>query len=408
MYPPHHLGGYELSCRDVMDRFAARGHQITVLTTTMRLAGVEDPPDERARGVRRDLAFYWDDHRITNPPVWRRLAMERHNQEALRAAIAGSRPEVVSVWNMGAMSLGLLTACAEAGLPLVIDVSDEWPVYGPHVDAWTRLFARRPRFGAVVRRVTGVPTSPAPLSERAAWLYISRMIKEKIEARSIYAPRITAIVHSGFDSRDFPIAAVPDARPWRWRLLYAGRIDERKGIHVAVDALTRLPAETTLDIDGRGDAGYRARLQEQVRRLGLDGRVRFLDTPRPALKDRYRDADVVVFPTLWEEPFGLVPVEAMACATPVVATGTGGSGEFLADGVNCLRIPVGDATALAAAVERLAGDPALREHLTTAGLRTAAELTVDRLADVLEEWHLAAARGFVGALPPEREIAIGR
>ena len=59
-------------------------------------------------------------------------------------------------------------------------------------------------------------------------------------------------------------------------------------------------------------------------------------SPRAELRGRYAAADVVAFPSRWREPFGLVPVEAMACDTPVVATGTGGTGEFLADGVNAL------------------------------------------------------------------------
>src|SRR5437868_9212139 len=76
MYPPHHYGGYELSCRDVMDRFRARGHDVTVLTSTVRVGGVADPPDERSRGVRRDLQLYWEDHRLLSPPVWRRVTIE--------------------------------------------------------------------------------------------------------------------------------------------------------------------------------------------------------------------------------------------------------------------------------------------------------------------------------------------
>ncbi|MGH2728564.1 MAG: glycosyltransferase, partial [Actinomycetota bacterium] len=113
MYPPHHLGGYELSCWDVMQRLRARGHEVTVLTTRMRVPGVVDP-SEPAEGVRRDLFFYWDDHRIVKPALRDRVRLERENQAALRSALEASRPEVVSAWNMGAMSLGLLTTIVES------------------------------------------------------------------------------------------------------------------------------------------------------------------------------------------------------------------------------------------------------------------------------------------------------
>src|SRR5439155_14590003 len=103
------------------------------------------------------------------------------------------------------------------------------------------------------------------------------------------------------------------------------------------------------------------------------------------------------------EPFGLVPVEAMSCGVPVVATGTGGSAEFLSDGTNCLCFHPGDAEALGAAVRRLAGDAELRARLVTGGLQTATELDVGRLADVLEEWHVAAAARYTTGRPPHRK-----
>ena len=80
----------------------------------------------------------------------------------------------------------------------------------------------------------------------------------------------------------------------------------------------------------------------------------------------------MLFPVLWEEPWGLVPLEAMAVGTPVIATGAGGSGEYLEDGVNCtIYAPREDPAALAAAVRGLAGDPPLRAKLRAGGLATA-------------------------------------
>ena len=137
--------------------------------------------------------------------------------------------------------------------------------------------------------------------------------------------------------------------------------------------------------------------------LGLGGRrVRFDEVPRSQLAMRYRDADALVFPSEWEEPFGLVPVEAMACGTPVIASGTGGSAEFLVDGANCLLAAPGDAVSWAGAIARLAGDAALRARLVRGGLATADELDVDRLAEVFEAWHAAAAARFADGTPLHR------
>jgi glycosyltransferase involved in cell wall biosynthesis len=407
MYPPHHEGGYELSCRDVVERWRSRGHEVTVLATDMRVPGVGDPPGERASGVRRDLKWYWDNHEIIKPPFTARLALERANHATLASTIDDVRPEVVSVWAMGAMSLGLLTQIVERGLPLVLVVCDGWLWYGPKVDAWIRPFFRSRTLGRLARRLTGVPAELPDLGTSATFCFVSDAIRRWSAERSRWKPGTSTVVYSGIDRRDFPpLTGEPGERPWRWRMLSVGRLDERKGIHVAIEALPQLPAEATLEILGRGDASYQKRLRELARELGVADRVRFGVVERSELAGVYGEADVVLFPTLWEEPFGLVPVEAMACGTPVIATGTGGSTEFLIDGVNCVRIPPGDAAAIADAVRRYAEDPPLRARVVRGGLRTAEELDVDRLADVLEAWHLAAAERFINGRPPERQLAL--
>ena len=420
MYPPHHLGGYELSCRDVVLRWRARGHRVAVLTTTLRIPGV--PPDARPGDVpvrdgagpggldvdpvRRELRFYWKDHELLSPPPWRRLAIERHNQRCLAVALEASNPDVVSVWNMGAMSLGLLTTVNERGIPMVLNVCDDWLVYGPRLDAWTRLFRDRPRVASTVRALTGLPTGPPDLDRVGPACFVSGFTRDRARAWSGWRVPCSTLVYSGIDPGDFPVARSSSRELWGWRLLYVGRLDDRKGVETLLRAMARLPETASLDILGRGPSGYVARLRELAAGLGLGARVRFGVADRGELRDRYSTADVFVFPSEWDEPFGLVPVEAMACGTPVVATGTGGSAEFLANGVNCLLYPAGDDVALASALGRLADDPELRDRLRRVGLRTASELSVDRLAEVLEPWHVGAARRFPDGPPAQRSLSL--
>jgi glycosyltransferase involved in cell wall biosynthesis len=125
------------------------------------------------------------------------------------------------------------------------------------------------------------------------------------------------------------------------------------------------------------------------------------------VRSRYLAADVALFPSEWAEPFGLVGLEAMACATPLVATGTGGSGEYLRHEVNALVVAPGDPAALAAAVRRLAGDAALRRRLVASGRRTASRFTAGAMADELEAWHAAAAARFAGGAPTPRKDPAG-
>jgi glycosyltransferase involved in cell wall biosynthesis len=389
-----------------MVRLERRGHEVHVLCGDTRLPGDPPPPDaDHERRVRRQLRLYHDGARILRPPVRERLDIERHNQRVLEQAIREVRPDVISVWHLAGASQGLLTTIARAGIPVVFAVCDDWLVYGVRLDAWMAPFDRSPlrrAAGRVVERLTGLPCVVADVGELGAFLFVSRTTEANALAGARWSFARRAVVWSGIDRATYPEPGPVAARPWSWRLVTTGRFDPRKGFETVIRALPLLPPEATLACWGRGGEAERRRLQQLAAELGVRDRVRFGSLEREELPAAYADADVMVFPSTWAEPFGLVPVEAMACDTPVVATRVGGSAEFLTDGGNCLAFPPGDSVALAAAVRRLAGDEELRRRLVLAGRATVEVLDVERLADVMEAWHLYEAAGGRGPLPELR------
>jgi glycogen synthase len=406
-YPPHHYGGYELSCFDVMTRLAGSGHDIRVLCSDERVPGAVVRDLEHERLVRRELELYLREGVLHEPRMRDRLAIERHNHYVLERQLGEFQPDVVSIWHMGAMSQGLLRRLVDRGVPAVYAVCDDWLTYGHKLDAWTRPFAGNPlrqAMGRVVEAATGVPTNVRECGPMATFCFVSESTRQRSLQYGRYAIDRSTVVYSGIDRTQFPALKRAPDRPWRWRLLFTGRFDARKGVETALRALDFLPPEATLACYGRGGADEQARLAKLAAELGIIDRVTFNTLERHELAARYQDADVFLFPSEWEEPFGLVPVEAMACGTPVVATGTGGSGEFLRDKYNCLLFSAGDARGLADAVRHLHEDSALRERIRLGGLHTAEELDVERLTDVLEAWHAAAADGFANGEPPARRL----
>lgn len=333
-YPPHHLGGYEVACRDVAERLVARGHEVTVLTSDLRRPGVEDPPGERGAPVpvRRELSAWFRDDQLYAPGLLERWRMERRSQRALRAALDDVRPDVVFVWQMGALSLGLLTTVHRRRLPLVYAVFDDWLSYGLQLDAWGRVWRRLPRplarvGGALLRTPTTVPD----LGRTGVLCFISDETRRRAAAWAPWTLEGSTLVYCGIDRTLF----TPDHRDRRWwggRLLYVGRYDPRKGIETAIRAMAHLP-DHVLEVQGTGDPGERDRLVALAHDLGVAGQVELGAVTREELPDRYRAADAVVFPSEWEEPFGLVPVEAMACGTPVVAWDCGSVPEVVEPGV---------------------------------------------------------------------------
>jgi glycosyltransferase involved in cell wall biosynthesis len=182
-------------------------------------------------------------------------------------------------------------------------------------------------------------------------------------------------------SIEFPPIDAVAGRAWTWQLLWIGRIVESKGIETAIRALPLLPQEATLAIVGPVAPDYLVFLQALATSLGVANRLQFDHASRTEIHARYQAADVTLFTSAIEhEGFGLVPLEAMAAGCPGIATGVGGSGEYCVDHHNCLRVPPGDAGALAAAIRRMAANPRLRDTLTAGGLQTAAEYTLDRFA----------------------------
>jgi glycogen synthase len=386
MYPPHHLGGYELMWRSAMAYLRERGHEVRVLTTDYRSPD-PDPTIPEDPDVHRDLRWYWREHDFPRLRPRERFALERHNLAALDRHLRGFEPSVVSWWAMGGMSLSLVERVRRLGRPAVGVVVDEWFVYGPRVDAWQRAMRRLGLLAPIVSRLSRVPVI-TDLGAAAEWIFVSEMVARSARAVG-WTLGPSEIAHAGIDPSRFPRAP---SRPWEGRLLYLGRIDRRKGIAVVVRALAKLP-DAVLEIVGGGDETHESELRELVATLGLEPRVRFSRLDRDAVAGAYAAADAVLFPVLWEEPWGLVPLEAMSVGRPVVATGTGGSGEYLTDGENCLIYrPRDDPGALAAAIRRLAHDASLRERLRNGGFATAEKFTESAFNEAVAARLVGAGR----------------
>jgi glycosyltransferase involved in cell wall biosynthesis len=369
----------------------AAGWDVLVLASDYRSPTPPAGPEDQ--DVRRVLRWYWEDHRFPRMSLRRRRELETHNLRVLREAVAEFDPDAVNWWAMGGMSLSLIEEGRRLGLPAAGVVVDDWMIYGPKVDGWSKS-VRRLGLGRPAERVTGVP-GRIDLGGAARWVFVSDYVRRRAAgAREL--PR-TEVAHGGVD-RD--LFATEAARDWDWRLLYVGRIDPRKGIDTAIRAMAELP-DARLTVIGTGEEAHGRELRKLAESAGVAGRVEFAQRPRAELPAAYAEAGAVLFPVRWAEPWGLVPLEAMAVGTPVVATGTGGSGEYLEHERNCLLFaPPDDHRALAAQISRLAADPGLRARLRAGGVETADHFTERRfnraVMDALER-ALAEAQNGGGA-----------
>jgi len=175
-------------------------------------------------------------------------------------------------------------------------------------------------------------------------------------------------------------------------VLAAARLVPEKGIDYLLTALGKLRAPFRAVIAGSGPAaGW---LDRKAREEGLAARVHLAGWQSAgALERLYARCDVVAFPSVWDEPFGLVGLEAMAHGKPVAAFDVGGVREWLEHGVTGLVAARADAAALAEALEALLGDPARSASMGAAGRERAAHLfSLERGVSELERELARAAR----------------
>ena len=202
---------------------------------------------------------------------------------------------------------------------------------------------------------------------------VFELIRQGADRRSV------SVVPCGVDTRSFTPEGPAEPRdPDRHRLVVAARLVERKGIGNAISALTQLP-DAELHVAGGPDASeldgdpQARRLRELAAERGVGERVVLRGRlGREEMPRLLRSADAVVS-VPWYEPFGIVPLEAMACGVPVVASAVGGQIDSVVDGVTGVHVPPRDHEALAVALAELLSHPERRARLGAAGARRARE-----------------------------------
>jgi glycosyltransferase involved in cell wall biosynthesis len=217
--------------------------------------------------------------------------------------------------------------------------------------------------------------------------------------------RIT-IVPCGVDTDVFrPDGPHAPRTPDLHRLVYVGRLVERKGVGNLITALADIPYAELVVAGGPDPVEVArdpevARLRDVAVSCGVADRVVFVGRQgREDVAALLRSADVAVC-VPWYEPFGIVPLEAMACGVPVVGSAVGGLIDTVVHGQTGVHVPPRRPSAVAAIVNALLDQPSVRAQLGRAGAqRVRARYTWDRVAASTE--HVYDALGRAAALAME-------
>ena len=368
IFPPDH-GGPASYVPRIATAFARRGHSIEVVCLSDRMDHDDSAYPFCLHRIPRGLFWPW---RIvlTTFTIWR--TVRRH--------------DLIYVNGLGAESA---LAALLAGRPAVHKVVGDY--------AWERATGRgwfRGTLGEYqtsvkpvrLRLLDCVRTFPLRLANHV--IVPSGYLREIVNGWGISKKKIR-VIYNAVESAAASPSISPALPPWDGKtLVTVCRLVPWKGVGQLIRLLPDLP-DTRLIV--AGDGQMRAALEAEAQSAGTAQRVQFLGSlPRDAVRRCLDQADAFVLNSTYE---GLphVVLEAMTAGVPVIATDAGGTGEVVEDNVTGLLVPVGDASALKAAIERLWREPALSSRLAAQAARQlTARFDFDAMIDATEAALLAA------------------
>ncbi|SHL21713.1 Glycosyltransferase involved in cell wall bisynthesis [Pseudonocardia thermophila] len=376
----HEAGGAEKSVRMITDGLRDRGHTVHVIATDHRLG--EAPsfadvtvPAVAGNPVQQAVRFFWN----------------RRAYTGVRAALEGIRPDVVHLHTIGMFSPSVLDATRGYRRLLTIHGPEDFTLaLLPH------MYPERETGRGLARLAATARYARLRYVQRPAYRIRLRRLDGVLVPSAFYAGAVRG------DVGRVPLHVVPNGIPMAppaplanpQRFAFVGRLEETKGVRVALTAFARIAADhPKAELVVVGGGPLQAELAEQAAATGVADRVQLIGKlPAEDLKAVYADTGVVLVPSVFPENFPTVAIEGLAAGRAIIGTAAGGTPELVRDGVNGLLVPPGDVDALAAAMDALAGDEARVRRMGEASAAMAPAYSLEAFLDRLESHYRAIAR----------------
>lgn len=397
LYAPNERGGAERTVRILAETLVANGHEAVVISLSpdavardsvlngvkvyyVPLANIFWKQSEAARG--RWSRMLWHGIDAWNPVMASRV----------RRILEREQPDVVQTGNLQGFSASLWRMVRQLNIPLVQMLHDYY--LGCPKSTMTSAGGNC----AQQCRMCRVYTTPRRMYSNlpAAVISLSRRMLTRLENTGLFAEVPHKYIIHGVNNARPRTTARRDKPPGAPIVIgYLGRMENTKGIEVLLEAARLLPShQITVALGGKGDDGYVAGLERQY---GSDN-VRFLGFVKPA--DFFELIDVLVVPSVWEEPLGRVIYEGYAHGIPSIVSNVGGMPEIVDAGRTGYVFRCGDSADLAGYLQRQidAGWPGAR--FFAACVERSRDFGVERVfGEYMKVWETArrSQRTVVGA-----------
>jgi glycosyltransferase involved in cell wall biosynthesis len=385
LYFPDETGGAEVSTRLLAEGLVRAGVDVCVVCAT----GTGSDRMDDVNGVKvyrlRSVNLYWPHQREKHGRVAKLIwhAIDVHNvmmSRKLSSIIAREKPDVISTSNLSCLSIDIWRLAQNAGVPIVHTARDYY-LMCPTAIMFSHAKPCMRQCG--VCSLYAEPKRTASARVGVAVGVSSFVLQKHLESGYFSHASRTEVINNCFEPFEGPNTPQRTRRyqggPVRLGLL--GRVSQEKGLEVLLEQL--LGDDTldwTLAVGGAGDADYidsiKARFDDpRVEYLGHVKRAAFFDS-----------IDVLVVPSIWNEPFGRVTVEAYSHGVPVVGANTGGIPEVIEPRTNLVFDMAQPETIIGKLHEAVAmlKDPGSNERLREHSRRFSVEIMVDAYIELYE------------------------
>jgi glycosyltransferase involved in cell wall biosynthesis len=378
-YPPYVVGGAEIVVANLARELVATGVDVTVVTTCGPQEGLREEVVDGVHVVRffpQNLWWNYDRFRsgdarsLAAKALWN--LRDGWNVDAARkfgAVLDQFAPDLVHTHNIKGMSPSLWAAARRRGLPVVHTMHDYYLICarGTMLDRNGKSCEKR----CLGCRVYGQWYRPL-VSSVDLLCSPSRYLLDVHEREGVRARLGQRVVRNGLPR---PAWSVPPRADGKLRLLFLGQLRREKGIQVLLEAMRRVRRPVEVHVAGRGDMAAEVR-----QTAAADPRLIFHGFLSGDEKQRELDlCDATLFPSIWAENAPLSISEAFLNGRPVIGSRFGAIPEFVTHGGNGLLFEMGDPTALAAAIDRLAADDGLLRSLAAGATDSAAACTAQAM-----------------------------
>ena len=362
LYAPHFVGGAERSVQSLAEALVATGHEVSVISTQAR-AGVRQACINGVKVYYVGLKnLYWPfgaGKAAPLKPLWH--ALDSYNPAMARAVAAlldAEQPDLVHTHNLAGFSVAVWQTVKTQRLPLVHTLRDYYllcprstmfrgghPCASQCLDC--RAYALPRRRDALVDTVVG----------------ISAFVLAKHLDHGYFAQADHHVVYNSYQTES--PAPPPCEGRRKLRLGYLGRLEPTKGLAYCLEHLRHFAGRVEVQVAGRGSADYEAYL----RSLWPSPDVHFLGHTQP--ETLFSRVDLLLAPSLWQEPFGRVVIEAFAHGKPVIGSSRGGIPELVDEGKTGFVFDPDKPETFSRAVERFLLEPDLAATMRNACLEKA-------------------------------------